>query len=463
MPAPLNPIDDTSSDEAQTPTAKPEQIRVSLDRVLQSEAFQGSERLREFLTYVVTQRLEDSSRKIPAKAIAHDLYGRSLGSGADNVNVVRVDAGRLRRKLAEYYAGPGHADPVIIHVDSGGYTPRFEVRTAPQPNPAPAHLEEQMPRRIGLAIAMLVLLATFGAGLAIGYLFAPASEIVDAPMRNPDPDQASPEQQLERRALMAKSPSSLQAVTLSQQARNLIFPIFELEQLELTLAMFRQAIKKDGGYFGGYAGAAQSLATMAMLAPDGSTRNDLLQEARKMLDTAVELAPTDAWTQSAWAWLAYAGGDIAKAREHAEIAIGLSPESDNVLDFYALFMLCIGEFKAVTSVVEPIRVRDPMTGLDAKKAFLGAAYFHLGRYDDSISTLEMGIETGAPISAATLAYLTASFQAQGNTNEARRHSQDLKKNWPEFRLNESLGRLYADPDQTAAIRNFLLDAGWNDP
>jgi len=90
-------------DTEQTPPASPEQIRSCLERVVQSDGFQSSGRLREFLNYVVDQSLADPSQKIPAKAIAQDLYGRSLETGADNVNVVRVDAG-LKARL----------DPVAI-------------------------------------------------------------------------------------------------------------------------------------------------------------------------------------------------------------------------------------------------------------------------------------------------------------------------------------------------------------
>ena len=453
------------TDAAQTPSASPEQIRVCLDRIVESDGFQGSGRLRELLTYVVTQSLDDPSRKVPAKAIAHDLYGRSLESGSDNVNVVRVDAGRLRRKLGEYYAGAGQSDPVIIHVDPGGYTPRFEVNALSEMTPAPAIADsnEQQRRPIGSATASVALLATFGTGLLVGVWFTPEPEVVEVPIAISGIELFSTEQQLERRALMSKSPSSLQAVTLSHQARNLIFPLIELERLDLTLAMFRQAIKKDDSYFGAYAGAAQSLATMAIFASEGPISDDFLNQAQQMQERAVALAPTDPWTQSASAWTAYANGDIADARKHAEIAIGLSPDNDNILDFHSLLMLCIGDFEAARAAADPDRTRDPLSGPDARQAFFGAASFHLGLYDESISAFRKGIASGAPLSAATLAYLAAAFQAQGDTEEARQQVQDLKRNWPDFRADVTFGRLYADPGQAEAVHDLLLDAGWSAP
>jgi tetratricopeptide (TPR) repeat protein len=152
---------------------------------------------------------------------------------------------------------------------------------------------------------------------------------------------------------------------------------------------------------------------------------------------------------------------VAEAREHAEIAIGLAPENDSILDFHALLMLCIGEFEAARLAANPDRSRDPLTGPDARQALFGAASFHLGLYDESIAAFRKGIESGAPISAATLAYLAAAFQAKGDTDEARRQVQELRRNWPEFRANVTLARLYADPAQAEAVHNLLLDAGWS--
>jgi tetratricopeptide (TPR) repeat protein len=39
--------------------------------------------------------------------------------------IVRVEAGRLRLRLTEYYAGPGQKDAVLIELSKGGYLPTF--------------------------------------------------------------------------------------------------------------------------------------------------------------------------------------------------------------------------------------------------------------------------------------------------------------------------------------------------
>lgn len=46
--------------------------------------------------------------------------------------IVRVEAGRLRLRLLEYYAGPGQADSVVIEIPKGGYVPSFRVLEGPR-------------------------------------------------------------------------------------------------------------------------------------------------------------------------------------------------------------------------------------------------------------------------------------------------------------------------------------------
>ncbi len=97
--------------------------------------FTGASRLGDLLEYVVRQNLADPSRKILAKTIAEEVYDRSPDLDTDRHNIVRVDAGRLRRRLAEYFAGPGQDDPIVIHIDPGGYVPRYEISRPDEPHP----------------------------------------------------------------------------------------------------------------------------------------------------------------------------------------------------------------------------------------------------------------------------------------------------------------------------------------
>ena len=54
-----------------------------------------------------------------------EVFGRTPGYDTRLDSVVRTEAAKLRTRLAEYYAGDGAADPVVIELPKGGYTPVF--------------------------------------------------------------------------------------------------------------------------------------------------------------------------------------------------------------------------------------------------------------------------------------------------------------------------------------------------
>jgi len=110
------------------PTA--DEIRTELGRILSSPSFQRSKRLSELLRYVVTEALEGRGDRIKAVSIAIDVYGRDETFDSQNDTVVRVEAGRLRRVLEEYYREKGQHDAVLIEVPKGGYRPVFTAISA---------------------------------------------------------------------------------------------------------------------------------------------------------------------------------------------------------------------------------------------------------------------------------------------------------------------------------------------
>ncbi len=59
-----------------------------------------------------------------------EVFGRASDYDAGADPVVRVEARRLRRKLAEYYAGGGREDLLEIRLPKGGYLPMFEARSS---------------------------------------------------------------------------------------------------------------------------------------------------------------------------------------------------------------------------------------------------------------------------------------------------------------------------------------------
>jgi len=148
----------------------PDQVRGQLDRLLASEVFAGSARLSRFLRYVVERTLAGEGDRLKEYAVGVDVFDRDDAYDPRLDSLVRVEAGRLRTKLSEYYAGAGTADPVIIRLPRGTYAPRFEERATALPDDAPPAAGVRSParRRAAWAVAAAAILLAFLAAWPLG-------------------------------------------------------------------------------------------------------------------------------------------------------------------------------------------------------------------------------------------------------------------------------------------------------
>ncbi|MCV6595618.1 MAG: hypothetical protein OIF40_00855, partial [Mangrovicoccus sp.] len=309
-------------------TQDQEAIRKALARFVQSPSMAGSERLRDFMSYIVEESLAGRGADIRGKTIAQDLYPKSGTSHENRDNLVRVDAGRLRRKLADYYAGPGANDPLRLHLDKGGYMPWCE-EISPSPTPQAEPIWHRITARAAWAAAALA-----GIGALAVMLLTPAAPI-PAPPPEAAPQSGAHRQarMAEREALLAKSPATLHAANLCEIGRGLLFPIAEPGNQITAQETFRQAISRDPSYACGYAGLAHSLSTTSLLQPPGAAKDAMMQEAVQSAQAAVERDPTSGWSQSALAWAHFTSGALEAAMRHSALAEQLSPNDGNVLDF----------------------------------------------------------------------------------------------------------------------------------
>ena len=104
------------------------EIEEELDRVLSSKVFAGAQRSQAFLRYVVERSLTDAPPPLKEFSIAMDVFARDQDYDPAIDATVRVEAGRLRNRLREYYDVEGSGDPIYIDVPKGGYYPTFTFR-----------------------------------------------------------------------------------------------------------------------------------------------------------------------------------------------------------------------------------------------------------------------------------------------------------------------------------------------
>ena len=103
----------------------PDSIRAELHRILASNIFLNAQRPSQFLRFIVETTLAGNDRQIKEYLLGVEVFKRPPTYDPKDDPVVRIEAGRLRKKLADYYGGPGAADPIVIDVPRGGYVPIF--------------------------------------------------------------------------------------------------------------------------------------------------------------------------------------------------------------------------------------------------------------------------------------------------------------------------------------------------
>ena len=94
-------------------------IREQLVRILSSDPFHQAQRRQRFLEYIVNEVLAGRGERLKGYNIAQAVYDRTETFDSHIDPVVRMEAGRLRDRLREYYDGDGQADPIRISLPKG--------------------------------------------------------------------------------------------------------------------------------------------------------------------------------------------------------------------------------------------------------------------------------------------------------------------------------------------------------
>ncbi len=104
------------------------EILDQLSRILRSQVFRNSEMLRNFLSFIVQEAINDNAARIKQYSIAINAFGRNPDFDATTDPIVRIQASRLRRNLELYFQEEGENDPVSIVLPKGSYIPEFSIK-----------------------------------------------------------------------------------------------------------------------------------------------------------------------------------------------------------------------------------------------------------------------------------------------------------------------------------------------
>lgn len=112
------------SDQSKLEPDQEKAVRDTLRSILDSPHFSKSKRYPAFLKYVVAATLEGNDDELKESVLAAEVFSRSFDYDSANDSVVRVAAGEVRKRLAQYFNE--HPDASVrIDLPIGSYTPEF--------------------------------------------------------------------------------------------------------------------------------------------------------------------------------------------------------------------------------------------------------------------------------------------------------------------------------------------------
>jgi hypothetical protein len=162
-----------------------EMVARELEAIVSSHHFKGSKRYPALLKYVVEAALDHRAGDLKERTLGVEVFGRDPNYDTNADPVVRISAGEVRKRIAQFYHENGKLSNVQIELPLGSYVPEFLLRQA---NPVvgaavepdrqaaaerTAHTSRQSMRTIVIPLVALLLLA--GAGFAYYYHLASES------------------------------------------------------------------------------------------------------------------------------------------------------------------------------------------------------------------------------------------------------------------------------------------------
>ena len=159
--------------------------REELESILAAGVVDRHSNLGRLLSYICDKYFRGQSAELREYNIALDVFGRSSDFDKRRDSIVRVEASRLRRKLREFYEGPGRDHPLRIDLPAGQYIPRFlpggtPVKDVPEAEASPEEAVVSPHRNYWLRLgvpAALVLLLTAGAFILTRKQVASTSDV----------------------------------------------------------------------------------------------------------------------------------------------------------------------------------------------------------------------------------------------------------------------------------------------
>lgn len=123
---PAKSVPETIPTVEQGSTVSSEEIDAELERILADSAFATADRMRRFLRFIVLETLAGRGDDLNEALVGMEVYSRGEDFDPRQDSLVRVEAGRLRAKLREFYESQAGGSEIRIDIPKGSYKPIFK-------------------------------------------------------------------------------------------------------------------------------------------------------------------------------------------------------------------------------------------------------------------------------------------------------------------------------------------------
>jgi hypothetical protein len=106
----------------------PVEVRAQIERILNSQCLHGSDVLCRLLSYLAEASLNGEAQRLKEYVVGVDGLGKPATYDPRTDASVRVNAGKLRQKLQDYYRSEGVEDSILVEFPKGGFQLAFEDR-----------------------------------------------------------------------------------------------------------------------------------------------------------------------------------------------------------------------------------------------------------------------------------------------------------------------------------------------
>jgi hypothetical protein len=123
-----------------------------IEKLTHSHTLRKAESLCKLLRYLANHALARPGVPLKEYQIATEVFGRPEDFDPQADSAIRVQAGRLRLKLLDYYSHEGLADTIVVEVPNGSYALNFRERELPVPVLVPPPANPKAPAEPGAAV-----------------------------------------------------------------------------------------------------------------------------------------------------------------------------------------------------------------------------------------------------------------------------------------------------------------------